>query len=286
MNSKPQQQKITIYEANATLSFNKIIKEIVCDIKPTFELGYQLAKRDIQAAYRQSILGILWAFLLPLITSGIWILLNGSKTISIENSSIPYPAFVLIGTLLWQTLAESVIQPLKSVISGKSILSKLNFPRESLLAHALFTVAFNSILKIPIILSVLIIFNLIPGWSGLAFVPLLIGLILFGMTIGLIVLPVGMIYGDISRILPLVMQFLMFLTPVIYPLPKQGLFHSITHYNPFAYFIESIRSIITGQEPYFIIQCIVSIAISLTVLYFGIIVYRFIMPILIERVGS
>nr|WP_319397860.1 ABC transporter permease [uncultured Carboxylicivirga sp.] len=286
MNSDTQHHKVTIYEAQASLSFKRLFKEIVSDMKPARELGLQLAKRDIKAAYRQSILGIIWAFIPPIVTSAIWIILNSSNTVSIEGTAIPYPAFVLIGTLLWQILTESVTQPLKSVTGGKSILSKLNFPRESLLLHAFYTVIFNTLLKLPIMAAVLIVFGINPGWQGLLFIPFVLAIILMGLTIGLIVLPVGMMYGDISRMIPFAMQFLMYLTPVIFPMPKEGMIKAFNSYNPFAFLIETSRNLITAQELPYIWHSIIAFGICSVILGLGVIVYRFIMPIIIERVGA
>jgi lipopolysaccharide transport system permease protein len=286
MNSEIQHYKTTIYEAQASLSFRKLLKEIMTDFAPAQALGLQLAKRDIKAAYRQSILGIIWAFIPPIVTSAIWIILNSSKTVSISNTPIPYPAFVLVGTLLWQTLTEAVNQPLKSVMGGKSILSKLNFPRESLLIHALYTVMFNTLLKLPIIIAVLVVFGINPGWYGLLFIPFLLGLIFVGLTIGLMVLPIGMMYGDISRMLPFFMQFLMYLTPVIFPMPKEGFIHTINQYNPFAFLIDTARNLITGQDLGYVYHSLISLGICFIVSILGVLIYRFIMPIIIERVGA
>ena len=286
MNSDIQHHKTTIYEAQAVLSFKKLLKEIITDIQPARELGLQLAKRDIKAAYRQSILGIVWAFIPPIMTSLIWIILNSSKTVSIENTPIPYPAFVLIGTLMWQVLTESVNQPLRSVQSGKSILSKLNFPRESLLFHGFFTLIFNTFLKLLIIIAVLIVFKINPGWQGLGFVPMVIGLMTTGFTIGLLLLPVGMMYGDISRMIPFAMQFLMYLTPVIYPMPTSGKLLIFNQINPFSYLIETTRNLLSAQPLPHLIPTLSILGVALVVLTLGVIVYRFIMPIIIERVGA
>ncbi|QDO93675.1 ABC transporter permease [Formosa sediminum] len=286
MNSKIEHQKITIYEAQAALSFKKLFKEIVADITPAKALGLQLAKRDIKAAYRQSVLGIVWAFIPPIMTSLIWIILNSSNTVSIKNTPIPYPAFVLIGTLLWQTLTDSINQPLRSVNTGKSILAKLNFPRESLLFHGMFTLFFNTSLKLLIIFAVLIVFKINPGLQGLAILPMILGIMITGFTIGLLLMPVGMMYGDISRMIPFSMQFLMYLTPVIYPMPTSGKLVFFNKINPFTYLIETARNLLSAQPVSNLGLTFSILAIAFIVLCLGVIVYRFIMPIIIERVGS
>ncbi len=281
-----QHQKITIYEAQAALSFKKLFKEIISDIKSARELGLQLAKRDIKAAYRQSILGVVWAFIPPIMTSLVWIILNGSNTIAIKGTAVPYPAFVLIGTLMWQVLTESINQPLLSVNAGKSILSKLNFPRESLLFHGLFTLIFNTSLKLVIIIAVLLVFKVNPGITGVFFIPMLLGIMITGFCLGLMILPIGMMYGDISRAVPFAMQFLMYLTPVIYPMPTEGKLLLFNQINPFTYLIETARNLLTGQPIPNLIPTLSILGIALGVLCIGVIVYRFIMPIIIERVGA
>lgn len=286
MNQELQHHKVTIYEAQAALSFKKLFKEIIYDIKPARELGLQLAKRDIKAAYRQSILGIVWAFIPPIMTSLIWIFLNSSKTVAIKATPIPYPAFVLIGTLMWQTLTDAVNQPLRSVKSGKSILAKLNFPRESLLFHGFFTLLFNTFLKLVIIIAVLIVFQINPGWQGLAFLPMLIGLLITGFTLGLLAMPVGMMFGDIQRLIPFVMQFLMYLSAVIYPMPTEGKLMVLNQYNPFSYLIQTTRNLLTAQPLTHLMPTLGVLGVALGVLCLGVIVYRFIMPIIIERVGA
>ncbi len=286
MNSESQHTKTTVYQAQDSLSLRKIFIELLIDIKPARELGLQLAKRDIKAAYRQSLLGILWAFIPPLMNSLIWIVLNSSKTVTIQKTPIPYPAFVLIGTLMWQVLTESVNQPLRSVKSGKSILAKLNFPRESLLFHGFFTLLFNTLLKLTIIVAVLLVFKINPGWQGLGFIPMLIGLMITGFSIGMLVLPVGMMYGDISRMIPLAMQFLMLLTPVVFPMPESGKLLMFNQVNPFSYLIETTRNLLTAQAIPYLVPTLSILGVAFVFLIIAVIVYRFIMPIIIERVGA
>ncbi|TRZ44971.1 ABC transporter permease [Robertkochia solimangrovi] len=279
-------KKITIYQPQPNLSFIKLFNEIIKDLKPANELGFQLAKRDVKAAYRQSVLGVVWAFIPPIVTSLIWIFLNSSNTIKIQETPIPYPVFVLTGTLLWQILAESVGQPLKSVKSGKSILAKLNFPRESLLVHGLYSLLFNSSLRVLIIIAVLIVFQINPGWQVLGFIPLFFGLMVTGFSIGLISLPIGMMYGDIARFIPFMMQFFMYISPVIYPIPDEGVFAIFNKINPFRFLIETSRNILTGQTVDYLLQTGIVLIISFIILIIGVIIFRFIMPVIIERVGS
>jgi len=135
-----------------------LLMAMASDILKSHSLGLRLAKRNIKALYRQSLLGYFWSLIPPLVTSFVWILLNSQKVVSIEISDVPYPLFVIVGTILWQVFAESVIAPLKSVGQGKSILTKINFPRESLILSGIYEVLFESStisiqMKLPVVVS-------------------------------------------------------------------------------------------------------------------------------------
>jgi lipopolysaccharide transport system permease protein len=91
------------------------------DLKSSRELAWRLFVRDITAQYRQSIFGIFWAFVPPLITSLVFILLQSNNILNIGETDIPYPVYVLVGTILWQLFSESLNAPLKNS-SGKDLL--------------------------------------------------------------------------------------------------------------------------------------------------------------------
>jgi lipopolysaccharide transport system permease protein len=129
-----QHQKITVYSADTTdRSIASHFRDIFRELPEAHELGSRLFKRNIKAMYRQSLLGITWALFPPLITAGLWIFLRGNNVMSLGETSVPYPVFVLVGTMLWQIFTESILSPLKSITTNKAMLIKINIPREGLL---------------------------------------------------------------------------------------------------------------------------------------------------------
>src|SRR5688572_6917102 len=107
-----QKENITIYTAETPNHFIvDHLRDIVKDLPRAHELGLQLFKRNIKALYRQSFLGVAWAILPPLATAALWIFLRGSNIVSIDDTGISYPVFVLIGTILWQIFSESIFAP-------------------------------------------------------------------------------------------------------------------------------------------------------------------------------
>ena len=117
------------------------------DLVASRELAWRLIVRDINARYRQSVFGILWAFLPPLATAGIFIILNRAAVINVSTQDIPYPVFVLFGTLLWQVFVASLSAPLKAVGENRLMLARINFPREALILSGIGQVLFDFAIK-------------------------------------------------------------------------------------------------------------------------------------------
>ena len=146
-------------------------REMWKDLLDSRELAWRLTVRDIRAQYRQSMLGILWAFLPPIATALIFVLLNSRKIINIGETTIPYPAFAMFGTVLWQIFVESLNAPLKSVNRSKSMLTKIHFPREALILSAIEQALFNICIKLLILIAIFIVFNISLTWGTLLCLP-------------------------------------------------------------------------------------------------------------------
>lgn len=265
----------------------KVIPSVFRDFSQARSLGYRLASRNIKAQYRQSFLGIAWAFLPPIATALIWIILNSQNVVKFEGATVPYPLFVLTGTILWQVFTQAINKPLASVQGNRSILSKINFPRESLLISAFYEVAFQAGISLLIVFTTLIIFKV--SFSPFILLGLLgiMALILIGMTIGLLLLPISMLFQDIQRLLPFVLQFLMYLTPVIYPVQKFSGIGKILEYNPLIPVLESIRSWLFGQPELAMPgMFLLLFGVTVILLIIGLVLYRLAMEIIIERIGS
>ena len=125
--------KITVITAESPLRRpRKLIRECFSDLVASRELAWRLFYRDLKAAYRQSFLGYVWVFLPPLFTTLTFTFLNSQKILSIGDTPVPYPAYAMLGTLLWQNFVDALNSPLKSVTANKAMLIKVNFPREAL----------------------------------------------------------------------------------------------------------------------------------------------------------
>ncbi|MEZ4805924.1 MAG: ABC transporter permease [Flavobacteriales bacterium] len=256
------------------------------DLKSSGELAWRLARRDISALYRQSFLGYLWAFIMPLATTMAWVFLNASGIVRVAETGIPYPVYVLTGTMIWQMFVEALQAPLQQVTMAKTMLTKLKFPRESLILSGMFKWLFNVVIKLIIIVPVLVYFGIEVGSHQFLVPVAILAILIVGTAIGLLLAPLGLLYTDIGRAIPIAAQFAMYITPVVFAMPEGGLTAKLFHLNFMTPLVLNARAWLTGMEsvmvPYFI-----GVSLGAVLLLFvGWLLYRVTMPVLIERMSS
>lgn len=279
--------KTIIYTPESSIrSPGKLIREMFTDLSHSHELAWRLSVRDINAQYRQSKLGILWAFIMPLATTVTWIFLNMSGIISVKSTDIPYPLYVFSGTLIWSIFMDSLLAPLNQTNAAKSMLSKINFPREAIILSAFYQLLFNSGIKMLMLVIAVIIMGFSAGWMLLLFPFALLILILTGISIGLFLTPIGMLYNDIGRAISLGMQFVMYVSPVVFPIPISGWVRIPFMYNPITPLIMIARQCLTGYSGNFLPGFVIVSFSMLIVLFFSWMVYRITMPLIIERMSA
>jgi lipopolysaccharide transport system permease protein len=242
--------------------------------------------RDLSAQYRQSLFGVIWAFVPPIVTSLVFIFLQSRNIVNFGETDIPYPIYVLVSVVLWQLFSESLNAPLKSVTAAKPLLAKINFPREALIISAFYMVLFNMLIKLLIIVAVFVIFRLELNWAVLLSLGAVLMLSLLGFATGLLLTPVGMLYTDIATSIPIFIQLFFFVTPVVYPPPQEFPFSLIAVLNPISPLLIAARDLITvGAISNPVAFTVVSI-LTLVLLFFAWVIYRLSLPIIIERMSA
>lgn len=264
----------------------KMVREMLRDLAASRELAWRLTVRDLSAQYRQTFLGFLWAIILPLANTLVWIFLSRSGVVNVSDTPLPYPVYVFTGTMLWAMLMDALNAPLQMVNASRSMLAKINFPREALLVAGIYQTLVNALIKTALLLIAVTAMGIHPGWGLLLFPLGMLSLILAGTVIGLALTPIGLLYTDVGRAVPLLMQFLMYLTPVVFAMPKQGLPAAVFQLNPFTPLIVTARDWLTGLTPEYLGYFVAVDAIAIVLLFMFWIVFRLAMPILIERMGS
>lgn len=264
----------------------RLLQQMWRDLLASRELAWRLMVRDISAQYRQSFLGIVWAFLPPIVMAASFTLANNARVINVGVTDIPYPAYVMFSTALWQTFVEALNGPVQAVTVAKPMLARVNFPREALILAKLGEVFFNFAIKTILIVALFIFFRVSVSWTVILMPVALIHLVLLGTFIGILLAPFGVLYQDVSKGLNLITSFWLFLTPVVYPVPNEGTFGSLVKLNPVTPLLVTTRELATTgvvSEPlgFWVVTGITIIGLLLTWIAF-----RLAMPFVVERVSS
>lgn len=278
--------KTRTYRKDQQLKLGFLLGSSLKDIFSSRFLATQLAVRDIKAQYRQSFLGVFWAFVTPLMTALVWLVLKQSGTVSLSDTGIPYPVYVFSGTLIWSIIVEAINSPIGSTNSAKSILTKINFPKEALLVSGIFKLLFNSLVKVVLLVVFILFYGMGWHWSMLLFPLGMLGAIFVGTTLGLLVTPLGLLYKDVGRMITFGMQFLMYATPVVYSIPQSGFMKTVMSYNPMTPLVTVPRDLLTGMLPEFLAYYGIILLACLPLLFLGLVMYRFSIPIVVERLSS
>ncbi len=289
MNKYKDNKKINtpiIYSAeNPLRSPLKLIKELFSNIHSARELTWSLTVRDITAKYRQTILGYFWAIFPPILTSFLFVFLQKSAVININaNKDVPYPVFIFSGTILWLLFTDSLNAPLRILQGNKSMLGKINFPREALILSAFLQVMFDFLIRF-LILMVVVVYYQYNFHSAMLLYPFLAILIcLLGIIIGVFLIPIGMLYSDVISAIPIITQLWFFITPIIYDVSLGTSTSLLFKLNPVTYIFVAVRNIFLYGNILPYLSIIISYIIVLFILLFlAWVIYKVTLPLLIER---
>ncbi|MUG98078.1 ABC transporter permease [Scytonema sp. UIC 10036] len=263
-----------------------LFKQMWRDLLASRELAWRLMVRDITAQYRQSFLGVAWAFLPPIVMAVSFTLANDANVINVGKTDIPYPAYVIFSTALWQTFVEALNGPVQAVTVAKPMLARVNFPRESLVLAKVGEVFFNFAIKLILIVGLYVWFGISITWTAILVPVALIHLVVLGTFIGVLLAPLGILYQDVSKGLTLITGFWLFLTPVVYPVPNEGTFGLLVKLNPVTPLLVTARElattgVISNPLGFWVVSVLSFVGLLLTWVSF-----RLAMPFVVERVSS
>ncbi|MEN3322532.1 ABC transporter permease [Mariniflexile soesokkakense] len=280
------QLETRIYQKENNLKIGKLLKDSAKDFFDSHFLAKQLATRDIKAQYRQSYLGIIWAFISPISSAFVWIFLSATGTIKLNDTGVPYPIYVFSGTLIWSIITEAINLPSSNTNAARGILTKINFPKEALVLSGIYKLLFNSSIKIGLLITLIFAFGVGFHWSLLLFPFAILAAILFGTTIGLFFTPISLIYTDIAKIISMGLSLLMYITPVVYAIPEDGLMKMVMELNPFTSLILTARDLALGSTPEYLNYFCGVFAVSALLFFIGLLFYRISIPIIVERLSA
>jgi len=213
------------------------------------ELLYFLVWREIKVRYKQTLIGAGWAVAQPVATMVVFSLFFG-RLAKIPSGGLPYPLFFYSALLPWTYFAGALAGATNSVVENQRVITKVYFPRVLLPLSAVFSGLIDFVIAFVLLVGMALYYRVTPG-PWLAFVPvflLLAMLTAFGA--GLWLSALNALYRDVRYVVPFLIQFWLFASPVAYPsslVPER--WRALYGLNPMAGVIDGFRWAVTGENP-------------------------------------
>lgn len=277
----------TVYDAEPEISRPlRLLGNVFRSAWDGRELAWRLFVRNLRGMYRQTALGLLWIFLPPLANTAIWVFLRAQRVLDFDFPAAVHPTvYILTGMILWQAFIDAFQMPLNALNQNRSMISKLNFPREALLAEGLGEVLFNTLVRLLLLVPALLLYGAHWSWAAWLAPLAAVLMVLFATGLGLLIMPIGSLYQDVSRFLSVGLPFWMILTPIIYAAPTEFPGTLLNWLNPASPLLMCARDLLllgSCGNPAALWYGLAAIPLFLL----GLIVYRLALPALIERMTS
>jgi lipopolysaccharide transport system permease protein len=209
----------------------------------------RFAARDITLRYRQTALGVAWVILQPLLAAGILSFVFGNVADLPAPAGIPYFLFTLVGMVGWTAFSQVATRSAGSLVANAGLVQKIFFPRVLLPLSS----ACSTMVDVAVSLGLVAVVLIVQGaHSGLGIVTFPVWLVMFvvvGLGLGLTSCALMVRYRDVGYVLPVAVQFLLFLSPVAYTLDSVPAgSRTLYELNPLAGLLEGLRWSLLGTD--------------------------------------
>lgn len=210
------------------------------------ELIFFLTWRDLKVRYKQTLLGATWVVLQPLMMTLVFTVFLGIL-VRVPSQGLPYPVFVFAGLFIWSFFSASVSSASNSLITSSHLITKTYFPRLAVPLSAILGRLIDLAMSFVILLAMLVYYRIGLTWNVLM-APVVITLVmLLALGTGVFLSALNVKYRDVGMILPVLIQLLMYASPVVYPstlVPSRWrVFYDL---NPLAGLLEGFRTSLFG----------------------------------------
>jgi lipopolysaccharide transport system permease protein len=233
-----------------------------------------LTMRDIRVRYKQTVLGLGWALIQPIVTTVIFTFVFG-KLAGMSSGGVPYPLLVLAGLLPWQLFSAALSGSSASLISNTNLISKVYFPRLIIPLSSMGVALIDFAVVLALYLCASLWLGRLPSWHW-ALLPLFILLALvlaFGAGIWFTALTVK--YRDFRYIVPFMLQVGVFISPIGFSTSVAPTWKSLLDLNPIAGLIDAFRwTLLSDGQPFDTHGILCSITISILLTYSGLWYFR------------
>jgi len=233
------------------------------------ELLFFLVLRDLKIRYKQTVLGIAWAVIQPLVATMIFFVVFG-KLAGIPSDQLPYPVFAYSGLAVWTYFSGAVSYGSNSLVSNSGLLTKVYFPRLAIPAAAVMSGLLDFAIAALVLVAVMAYYGLTPSWLLLSWVLLALPLVMLALGVSMLLSALNVRFRDVKYVVPFALQIWLFVTPIIYPVslvPERYRF--LLALNPLTGYVETFRALAIGGKPVDWALLAISMAVTAVVFVVG-----------------
>lgn len=238
------------------------------------ELLYFLVWRDLKVRYKQTAIGAAWAVLQPFMTMVVFSLFFG-KLAHIPSSGLPYPIFYFSALLPWMYFATALQNATNTVVDHQHVITKVYFPRLVLPCSAVLSGLVDFAVSFVVLLAMMLYYRIVPTVTTLLLPAFLLLAVLTALGVGLWLSALNALYRDVRYVVPFLIQFWLFASPVAYPsslVPER--WRWLYGLNPMAGVIEGFRWAITGHGQPPGVMMLASAAVVAMLLFGGLVFFN------------
>lgn len=233
-----------------------------------------LAWRDIRARYKQTVAGITWVIIQPVMSMLVFTVFFG-RWLKVSSGDVPYPVFAFCALVPWTYFVHALTVSSASVVSQQSVISKVYFPRLLLPLAAVVAGLTDLFAAMFVLVPLMIFYGFAPGWQVVT-LPLFV--LLAAMTalgVGLWLAAINVRFRDVNQAMPFITQLWLFSTPVAYPITVvPDVLRPLYELNPMVAVVEGFRWALTGSTDLPLRMLLISGGISLLILVSGLYWFR------------
>lgn len=212
------------------------------------ELLYFLTWRDVKVRYKQTLIGVAWAVLQPVLSTAIFTLLF-SSWVKFDTKDIPYPLFALCGLMLWLFNQNAVSIASSSFVNNANLVTKVYFPRLIVPLAAALAALFDLLFSLVILVGMMVVYGVVPGNNLFAAPLFMLMAFVTASAVGTMLSALNVRFRDVKFAVPFLLQVWMIASPVFYPASiVSEKWRLIFGVNPMTGVIEGFRSAIFNTE--------------------------------------
>jgi lipopolysaccharide transport system permease protein len=238
------------------------------------ELVFFLAWRDVKVRYTQTVLGVLWAVLQPVITMVIFSLFFG-RLAKVPSDGVPYPIFAYVALVPWTLFATGLSQASNSLVNGGNLLRKVYFPRLVLPLASVLVAVVDFVLAFVVLLGLMLAYGFVPTSAALLIPGLFLLTVTTSLGAGLWLAAFNVRFRDVRYVIPFLVEMWLLATPIAYPSSLLSpAWRELYALNPMVGVVEGFRWALLGTDTAPGPMILVSSAASALLLISGVFVFR------------